>query len=282
MNKFLIAIFASVVLMFSCKGNSTSGGSSVDTVPPDTDSVTQDTIPVDTLEKLISEAPMPKAADELFDDFFFNFAGNRGLQARRIKFPLIVEQDNRVDTIRKENWKTEHFFMRQGYYTLIFDSHKQMEAGKDTSVTHVVVEKIFFDAEMVKQYVFDRERGLWMMTSVRYIPLDETTNASFLKFYQQFASDSLFQAQSLSDIVQFSGPDPDDDFGQMEGLLTPETWPAFAPQLPADMIYNILYGPIHSEGHQKIFVIRGISNGLEMELTFRRRSDKWVLTKLSE
>lgn len=282
MNKFLIAVFATVVLMFSCKGNSASGGGSVDSVPSDSGSIIQDTVAVDTMEKLIAEAPMPKAADELFDDFIFNFAGNRRLQMRRIKFPLIVKHAERVDTIRSKDWKTEHFFMQQGYYTLIFDSHGQMEAVKDTSINHVVVEKIFFDAEIVKQYVFDRERGLWMMTGVRYIPLERYANASFVDFYLQFATDSLFQAASLSDVVQFSVPDPDDDFSQMEGLLTPETWPAFAPQLPSDMIYNIIYGHTHSESQQKIFVIRGISNGLEMELTFKHKGGRWLLVKLSE
>ena len=42
------------------------------------DSVTIDTgktdpTSADTLETLLSEQPMPKAADELFDDFFFKY-----------------------------------------------------------------------------------------------------------------------------------------------------------------------------------------------------------------
>lgn len=279
MNKFLIAIFASVVLLFSCKGNSTGGGGT--SVPSDSDSIL-DTVAVDTMEKLIAEVPMPKAADELFDDFIFNFAGNRKLQMKRIKFPLRVELTDKVDTISRKAWKTEHFFMRQGYYTLIFDNRKQMEAVKDTSINHVVVEKIYFKTKTVKQYIFEREYGLWMMTCIRYIPMYQNINASFMKFYQQFACDSVFQSEHLSDIVQFTGPDPDDDFSQMDGLLTPETWPAFAPQLPDDMIYNILYGQIYSGSNQKIFVIRGISNGLEMELTFKRKGGKWLLVKLSE
>ena len=41
---------------------------------------------VDTMEQIIAETPMPKAADELFDDFFFNFAANRKLQMKRIHF----------------------------------------------------------------------------------------------------------------------------------------------------------------------------------------------------
>ena len=53
-------------------------------------SIDADTLEVDSLEELISEAPVPKAADELFDDFIFNFAGNRKLQMKRIQFPLSV------------------------------------------------------------------------------------------------------------------------------------------------------------------------------------------------
>ena len=82
--------------------------------------------------------------------------------------------------------------------------------------------------------------------------------------------------------MEFIGPDPDDDFSQMEGLITPETWPAFAPELPNNMIYNIIYGEDSKPGLQRIFVIRGIANGLEMELTFKRKKSKWMLTKLSE
>ncbi len=61
--------------------------------------------------------------------------------------------------------------------------------------------------------------------------------------------------------MKFTGPDPDDDFSTMTGDIEPETWPAFAPQLPHGMIYNIIYGQKYTESSQKIFVIRGIANG---------------------
>lgn len=38
----------------------------------------------------------------------------------------------------------EHFFMRQDYYTLIFDNQKQMKLMKDTTIDHVVIEKVFY------------------------------------------------------------------------------------------------------------------------------------------
>lgn len=247
--------------------------------PADTVDITE-AAPEDTMEQLIAETPMPKAADELFDDFFFNFAANKTLQMERIVFPLPVTNGAKTDSIRKAGWKTEHFFMRQGYYTLIFDNKKQMELLKDTAVGHVVVEKVFFNIKAVKQYVFDRINGLWMMRAVNIIPMYKSPNASFLKFYHSFASDSLAQVSSLNDPVQFVGPDPDDDFGQMEGVITQDTWPAFAPELPSGMIYNINYGQASGDSNTKIFVIRGISNGLEMELTFKRKGGRWLLTKM--
>jgi hypothetical protein len=78
------------------------------------------------------------------------------------------------------------------------------------------------------------------------------------------------------------GPDPDDEFSQMEGVITPDFWEAFAPELPRDTIYNIIYGKRKTSADDKIFVIRGISNGQEVMLTFHHQHDKWKLTKLSE
>lgn len=246
------------------------------------DSVITDTQTVDSTEKLIEETPMPKAADELFDDFVFNFAANRKLQMKRVHFPLpVYHNDKLVKSIGKRAWKMEHFFMHQDYYTLIFDNQKQMNLVKDTAIDHVVVEKVFYAKKKVQQFLFNRINGEWMMTSINYKPMYSNMNASFLKFYGRFATDSAFQAKHLHNPVKFVGPDPDDDFSTMSGDIEPETWPAFAPQLPHGMIYNIIYGQKYAESNQKIFVIRGIANGMETILTFKRVHGKWMLVKLN-
>ena len=247
-----------------------------------TDTTVADTQAMDSTEKLIEETPMPKAADELFDDFVFNFAANRKLQLSRVHFPLPVYRNEKVvKTIDKKHWRMEHFFMRQDYCTLIFDNQKQMNLVKDTTIDHVVVEKVFYHKKTVQQFLFNRINGQWMMTSINYKPMYSNKNASFLKFYGKFATDSTFQAEHLHNPVKFVGPDPDDDFSTMTGDIEPETWPAFAPKLPSSMIYNIIYGQKYNESNQKIFVIRGIANGLETELTFKRIGGKWMLTKLN-
>ena len=269
-----IVCFSSV----GCTGKKPA--SDADTLASDT--TVADTQAMDSTEKLIEETPMPKAADELFDDFVFNFAANRKLQLSRVHFPLPVYRNEKVvKTIDKKHWKMEHFFMRQDYYTLIFDNQKQMNLVKDTTIDHVVVEKVFYHKKTVQQFLFNRINGQWMMTSINYKPMYSNKNASFLKFYGKFATDSTFQAEHLHNPVKFVGPDPDDDFSTMTGDIEPETWLAFAPKLPSSMIYNIIYGQKYNESNQKIFVIRGIANGLETELTFKRIGGKWMLTKLN-
>ena len=278
MKKILIAIVASVLLMFSC-----TGGRQQMAEEQQADSVA-DSIgctPLDTLEQLLVETPPPKAMDELFDDFVFNFAANKKLQLTRIIFPLAVKKGDSMEKLDKGQWKMEHFFMRQGYYTLLFDNDEQMRMMKDTSINQAIVEKILLKKDLVKDYIFNRIRGTWMLREIRETPIAESVNASFLSFYQRFVTDKSFQTKSLNKAVTFVGPDPDDDFSMMEGIITPDTWEAFAPELPSKLIYNIVYGqPQHVES-EKIFILRGIANGLELELRFKKVNNRWLLMKMT-
>jgi len=279
MRKILWPTIACVLLTFSCTGRQT--GSDLENV---TDSVadTTDTVVVDSLEQLITETPMPRAADAIFDDFVFNFTANKRLQFERIVFPLrVIEADGKVSQTEKSHWKMEHLFMRQGYYTLLFGDDQQMAHMKDTAINEAVVEKIMLRKNQVKNFYFHRVRGAWMMYEVRTIPMEENANASFLAFYKRFITDSLFQVQSINETVEFVGPDPDDDFNVMEGVITPDTWEAFAPKLPGKVLYNIVYGKKEPEGTKKIFLMRGVANGLELELRFKKVGGKWLLMKMT-
>ncbi|SEN23221.1 protein of unknown function [Prevotella sp. ne3005] len=278
MKRFFIAIAASVLLMFSCTGNRTGQGGEM---PEDSVADSTDTVEIDTMELLITQTPMPRAADAMFDDFLFNFLANKRLQKERIVFPLRIFEGNKVEQMEERQWQMEHLFMRQGYYTLLFNDEQQMALMKDTAVSEAIVEKILLAKNQVKDYMFRRIRGAWMLCEVRVNEVDQNVNASFLKFYQKFASDSAFQVKSLNETVQFVGPDPDDDFNMMEGVITADTWEAFAPTLPAKSIYNVIYGKPQEEGNNKIFLLRGVANGLELELRFKRAGDKWLLMKMT-
>ena len=146
---------------------------------------------------------------------------------------------------------------------------------------NVVVEKVQLDNKTVEQYIFNRENGLWMLTEINHDAIAQNNNASFLDFYARFASDSLFQVQSLSEPVKTTVPDPDDDFNMIDGEFYPEQWQDFQPPvLPKGHIYTIIYGQEYKQSKQKIFIIRGISNGLETEMTFQIKDGKWTLVKM--
>lgn len=278
MKKSLFSMIAGFLLLFSCTGNKTSQSGEV---PADSVADSVDLADVDTMELLITETPMPRAADAMFDDFLFNFLANKKLQKERVVFPLHVNDRGKQEQVEKDAWKQEHLFMRQGYYTLIFNDDKQMALMKDTAVSEAVVEKIQLRKEEVTDFYFQRVKGAWMLREVKVVPMSDNAHASFLSFYRRFVTDSIFQVKSINETVEFVGPDPDDDFNMMEGVITPDTWEAFAPKLPSKSIYNIIYGKPQEEGSKKIFLLRGVANGLEMELRFKKTGSKWLLTKMT-
>lgn len=281
MKRLLFVVGIAGLLLVACQGQKNNSESAAEESADSTQTV--DTTATTLQEEIAEEGPMPKAADELFDDFIFNFAANKKLQVSRVKFPLKVMRGDEVSYVSKGQWQMEYFFMNQDYYTLLFNSEEEMErVQQSTTIEHAVVEKIYLEAKTVKQFVFDRVNGLWMLQQVIHMPLSESKNASFLMFYEQFSkNEDGYQAKHLSESVNFAGPDPDDDFGRMEGVITPDTWEAFAPDLPSNMIYNIVYGEPQKETGRKIFVLRGIANGLELELTFKHEGGKWKLTKMT-
>lgn len=279
MRHILFVFWVAVLLFSACQGQK-NGGNEEETA----DTIQKADTTASTLEEEVAseQTPMPKAADELFDDFIFNFAANQKLQFSRIKFPLKIQRGEEISYVKSGQWQMEHFFMKQDSYTLLFDSEKEMEHVKEaTDINHAIVEKIYLEAKTVKQYVFDRVNGLWMLQEVVHMPMSESRNASFLGFYEHFASEPEYQQSHLMESVKFVGPDPDDDFSQMEGVITPGTWEAFAPELPSGMIFNIVYGEPQKETGRKVFVLRGIANGLELELVFKHDGGKWKLEKMA-
>ncbi len=132
MKSIVFAVFAVALLMFSCTGKKGGQG---EEMPADSVADTTVVTETDTLELLITETPMPRAADAMFDDFIFNFVANKKLQKERIIFPLRKTENGKTELTEKDQWEMERFFMKQGYYTLFFDNDKEMELMKDTAVS---------------------------------------------------------------------------------------------------------------------------------------------------
>lgn len=276
----LSALFLTALFMASgCTGKSTVNSDTVDA-----DTVMADT--VDSISSMVEDSVMPTTADELFDDFFFNFAASKKIQLSRTLFPLKQDKFGKASVIERSQWKTEHFFMKQGYYTIIFNNKRNLNIMKDTTVNDVTVELVAMTKGTVKQWHFVRDKGLWHLCAIRLVALKQHSDAAFFNFYQKFVSDQAFQQESLAETVTFTGPDPEDDFSTMTGEILPEQWPMFAPWLPSDALYNIIYTSPSNKANGKetnvrYFLLRGIANGIQTDLTFVKTGGRWKLKEIT-
>lgn len=236
-------------------------------------------LPVHTQEKL-----KPLEADELFDDFIFNFASDKILQEQRTEFPLPYNQSGVHKTITKETWEHVDLFPGQNYYTILFDREEDMELVGDTSLHAVQVEWIFLHNRMVKKYSFQKKSGMWMLCSIDFSPVDQNEDENdFISFYSRFAADSVYQSRHICSPLKFITIDPDDEFSVLETTLDINQWYAFRPVMPADSLSNFCYGQKNeATSNSKILKVSGIGNGYSNIFYFRKRQGSWELYKYED
>ena len=273
----VLVCVAMISLTTSCNKKKVEPADSTKTVVADTTDTTNN---VDSATKIIAETPMPKAADQLFDDFFFNFIANKKLQHKRIVFPLPVENNGKVTKqIAHNQWKMDYFFRPKGYYTLIFDNEGQAEYAKSTKLDTVIVEKINLTQRKVEQYYFDHQDGKWKMNKINNIGFAQKYNASFLEFLSKFLANN--GRGSIKDPLPYVGIDPSGETANKVNTTIPASeWSTYLPEVPKNNIYNILYGQKYGESKKKILVFRGLSNGIETQLEFKNRGKSWRLERI--
>lgn len=286
---FVVSLVSGAFLMnlSSCKSekkSETAGDSMTeetsDSLGNDTVSVVDNT-PVTDTEKFIDERPIPKAADELFDDFFFTFYNSRKFQKERIQWPLKNVVYGKEQSIKENSWQMEKFYAEDGFYVLLLDNVKQTEIAKDTSINNVVVKHVNIPANALKNYTFNRIEGQWKLTEIEKESLSESKNANFLKFYQRFASDSTYCAESLEEKIKFTGPDIEDENITSTRDIDAAEYFEWAPELLTDF-YAITYGQQNSSSNNKVFIMRQPASSQECQLHFRRNGSNWKLYKLQE
>ena len=238
----------------------------------------------DTLQEAeVKEEPKPMVADELFDDFIFNYASDDALQRQRTVFPLPYYDRDTPLKIEADFWKHDYLFTKQNYYTLLFDKEEDMDMVGDTTLTSVQVEWIFLKTRMVKRYYFERKRGMWMLEAINLREMEKGENEDFVEFYTRFVTDSVYQSKHISHPLQFITIDPDDEFSILETTLDVDQWYAFRPVMPTDRLSNINYGQKNEDlSDTKILKVNGIGNGYSNIFYFRKRGKGWELYKYED
>lgn len=238
----------------------------------------------DTLQQAeAKEEPKPLEADELFDDFIFNYASDDALQRERTVFPLPYYSGDTPSKIEERFWKHDYLFTKQNYYTLLFDRESDMDMVGDTTLKSVQVEWIYLKTRMMKKYYFERKKGMWMLEAINLRHIEEDESENFVDFYTRFATDSLYQSRHIATPLQFVTIDPDDEFAILETTLDVNQWYAFRPPLPTDRLSNINYGQKNEDNSRtKILKVNGIGNGYSNVFYFRRRGGEWEMYKYED
>ena len=238
----------------------------------------------DTLREAgVKEEPEPIEADELFDDFIFNYASDDALQRQRTVFPLPYYNGDTPSKIEEKFWKHDYLFTKQSYYTMLFDKEGDMDMVGDTALSAVQVEWIFLKTRMVKKYYFQRVKGMWMLEAINLRHIEEGENEDFVSFYTRFVTDSLYQSRHIRNPLQYITIDPDDEFSILETTLDVNQWYAFRPVMPVDKLSNINYGQKNEDlSNTKILKVNGIGNGYSVIFYFRKRGGEWELYKYED
>lgn len=230
-----------------------------------------------------AKGPHRTNADELFNDFIYNFASDPVTQRQRIVFPLLVMNGAKKSYIDARHWKHDYLFVHQNIYTLLFDREKDMDLVNDTSLHTAQVEWVYPKNKTVKHYNFKRVRGMWLLESINISRMTNVEDETFLDFYARFSTDSLFQAKRVCQPLKFVTANPDDDFSMIEATIDVSQWFAFKPKLPVMQMSNINYGQQNSNSSdQKIVAFKGVSNGFSNVLYFHKKAGKWMLYKFED
>jgi len=214
---------------------------------------------------LFEEEVVPVSADELFDDFFYSFTTDQRFQMQRVTFPLKCNEGSDELVISREEWKEFNRFTTQDFYSVIYERESDMEIQKDTAVNEVSVDWIYLDEDYVERYNFVRSNnGQWHLLNFEKEETSATPYASFAEFYAKFASDSIFQRESIHFPLHVVAEAQGDVDEGGESHLSPEEWFEFRQEMPMPegVMTNINYGQPSISQNRKILLVEGMSNGL--------------------
>lgn len=271
--KKILGLFVTLLLLAACGGNKPTA---TETVTATIDSI-QEKDTIDSVQE--EETPPPAAADGLFDDFSFNFMRNKSFQKERVKFPLAWNDNGSEKTISEKEWKFTPLYIKRDVYTIIFDNEKAMTSATDTALKKVSVEMISLKTSIVKEYVFEKLRGAWMLTRINTESVKQNVNSDFLTFYARFAKDKTYQQQCVSSTFNLSVIDGDTE-ERITGIAEAAQWLSYSPEFPTDEITNVNYGQKYAPDGNRVFVVNSTDGAMSSIITFAKKRGKWMVTKL--
>lgn len=278
MNRFLISFTILLLFVSACNNASEDRGEVIatDSVYVDSSCYVQDTL------QLFEEEVLPKSADELFNDFFFNYTSDMNFKNQRQAYSLDCNIGDTVIKIHSSELGAYSELFVDDYYSIIYERNEDLSFQKDTSLNEVIVERIDLDGEQIEQYNFNRIEGKWMLTGVGRNEMDYNPNSDFLDFYKSFSSDSVYRKNCINEPLKFVMLSENDEIEDDIQQLTTDEWMSMSSDLPlpANVMININYGQTIISKNSKLLLVEGVSNGLSLTYRFMKIEGAWNLVEV--
>lgn len=281
MFRTIIVGVAVLVLMLSCGGSERGVSGDLS----DADSLYADSIEMlavdDTLE-LFEEEVLPKSADELFNDFFYNYALDEKFRKMRTTYKCESAEDDSVSVGSKPSGVVFRELVVKDFYAVVYEREEELAFQKDTSLSEVVVERMNLDAGIVEQFDFRRYGGTWVMQDFTSTTVDDTPNSDFLAFYSSFSADSVGRLDNVTEPLMFVMTAEDDEGEDEVVEMRLDEWMEISADLPlpSHEIINVNYGQTCISNNNKLLLVVGISNGLSLKYRFMKQGGKWMLVEV--
>jgi hypothetical protein len=229
------------------------------------------------IENSIIDEEVENNPDYGFEYFLTNFDFNPEFQKSRISFPLEFNNKTNVTFIDSLNWKKDPLFTN-------LEAVTDVSNGLDSKITDEAVFSWIHTKSMEsKNYFFKKIDGKWFLVKINLsIDTVESSSENFYTFLSRFCSDSTFQVQRINFPIKVTYLD--EDYEGVTESTTIEKWRYINVYYNCDSIattYNN-FEMQFTDTDERILYIKGVENGINAFLKFKRIDNKWMLIESND
>jgi hypothetical protein len=227
----------------------------------------------------------PKNSDEKnidananFNDFAYQFGFNSDFQKSRIKFPLEYDNLGNITSVKENKWNPDRLYSNQEAFTEIGNGLNKKEKSNER-----VFSWIKLKTGISKNYYFKKENDHWFLTKidVKKEPV-AADKENFYMFLSKFCSDSVFQKKHIKFPVDMTFLD--EDFNEINEEGNAEDWSYTNFNYNSDSISTMYYdfNRTFENTDTRTLEINGVENGINVQLTFKKVRNKWLLIRFED
>jgi hypothetical protein len=210
---------------------------------------------------------------ENFVEFFEHFMWDSAFQKSRINFPISFNSEK---VVSENDFNYLPFYTNSTHIPILIQDtvidyrHKDYGEGINLSI-------INYKESKFNNYKFSKIDKKWTLIAITSDNLVKHSDSEFINFLMNFAKDSCFQIGRISFPLTYFYADYNNDYETIYGSIKKADWKYIDLTETIDNLFIIE----NSDNNQKfkIFLMRGIENGIYANFQFQNINGEWILIK---